>query len=211
MLFDAPEYRFVSRWNVLGTPEEVSAILTDPRELPRWWPAVYLDVEPVATGDGRGVGRKVRLRSRGFLPYTLRWELEVTEANGSRGLAVEADGDLVGSGAWTFEAAGARTLATYDWRVRAEKPLLRVLSPLFRPLLSANHRWAMERGEESLELELARRRASTPLAKSRVPPPPPPASASPILVLGAGAVLGLLGFGLARRRSSRRRRSRVRR
>ena len=50
---------------------------------------------------------------------------------------------------------------TYDWRLRAEKPLLRSLSFLLKPLFEANHRWAMAQGEESLRLELARRRATT--------------------------------------------------
>jgi hypothetical protein len=206
MPFDAPEYRFVSSWSVLGTPEEVSDVLGDPLELARWWPSVYLDVEPISDGDVRGVGRRVRIRSRGFLPYTLDWELRVTESDRPRGFAVEAEGDLAGRGVWSFEPAGVRTLATYDWRVRAEKPLLRVLSPLFRPILSANHRWAMRRGEESLELELARRRAATPLAKSRVPPPPPPAAASPVFLLGAGALLGLTAYALVRGLSTPRRR-----
>jgi Polyketide cyclase / dehydrase and lipid transport len=207
MPFDAPEYRFVSGWSVLGTPEEVADVLSDPLELSRWWPSVYLDVAPIAAGDDRGLGRRVRIRSRGLLPYTLDWELCVIASDGPRGFSIVAAGDLAGRGVWRFEPAGARTLATYDWRVRAEKPLLRVLSPLLRPLLAANHRWAMRRGEESLELELARRRASTPLAKSRVPPPPAPA-ASPALVLGAGAVLGLTGYVLVRRLSNRSRRSR---
>jgi hypothetical protein len=44
----------------------------------------------------------------------------------------------------------------YDWRIRAEKPLLRYLSFLFKPVFSANHRWATARGEESLKAELAR-------------------------------------------------------
>ena len=48
------------------------------------------------------------------------------------------------------------------WRRRADKPLLAALSFLMKPLFAANQRWAMARGEESLKLELARRRARTP-------------------------------------------------
>jgi hypothetical protein len=194
----APEYNFVTRWSVLGTVNEVSDVLSDARELPRWWPAVYLAVEELEPGDERGIGRRVRLHTRGFLPYTLSWELRLVESRRPYGFTSEARGDLSGRGVWTLEAAGARTLVAFDWRVRAEKPLLRLLSPVFRPLLSANHRWAMDRGKESLELELARRRAATPAEKSRIPAPPAPARASPVLVLGAGAVLGLGAFGLVR-------------
>ena len=31
----------------------------------------------------------------------------------------------------------------YDWRIRANKPLLRYLSFIMKPIFSANHHWAM--------------------------------------------------------------------
>ena len=72
-----------------------------------------------------------------------------------------ASGDFDGRGVWTFEQDGAFVDITYDWRLSAEKPLLRNLSFLLKPLFEANHRWAMAQGEESLKLELARRRATS--------------------------------------------------
>lgn len=202
----APEYHFVTRWNVVGTVHEVADVLADAVELPRWWPAVYLSAEQLEAGDERGIGRRIRLRTKGFLPYTLGWELRLVESRHPYGFTSEARGDLVGRGVWTLEPAGARSLVTFDWRVRAEKPLLKLLSPVFRPLLSINHRWAMARGEESLELEVARRRAATPAERSRIPAPPPPVRTTPLLVLGAGAALGLAAFGVVRLLSPRRRR-----
>jgi hypothetical protein len=204
----APEYRFLTRWSVLGTVSEVADVLGDAKELSRWWPAVYLSVQELEAGDERGVGHRVRLRTKGVLPYTLDWELRVSESRYPHGFTVEAEGDLAGRGVWTFDEAGARTLATYEWHVRAEKPLLKLLSPLLRPLFSANHRWAMRRGEESLELELARRRAATPAERSRIPAPPAPAEVSPTLVLGVGAAAGLAAYGLVRLLSGPRRRRR---
>jgi hypothetical protein len=63
---------------------------------------------------------------------------------------------------------------TYDWRIHASKPLLRRLSWLLKPAFSANHHWAMRKGEESLALELRRRRAAgDPSAAASIPPPPP--------------------------------------
>ncbi len=192
---------------MLGTVEEVAAVLTDARELARWWPSVYLDVEELEPGGEDGVGRRVRLHTKGWLPYTLDWEFRVTESRHPYGFSIEAAGDLTGRGVWTFEEAGAWTLVTYDWSVRAEKPLLRLLSPVLRPLLAANHRWAMRMGEESLALELARRRVTTAAERARVPPPPPPVPAGPFLAAGAAAVAGvafLLARGIARRRRCRR-------
>ena len=61
---------------------------------------------------------------------------------------------------------------TYDWKIRADKPLLRYLSFLLKPIFAANHRWAMTKGEKSLKLELACRRSPTPEDATRIPPPP---------------------------------------
>ncbi|WP_354188307.1 hypothetical protein [Arthrobacter sp. UYCu712] len=106
------------------------------------------------------------------MPYTLRWTLTVTEPVTSCGFALTARGDLNGTGRWTFEQDGPETVITYDWRVSAAKPLLRRLGWLLKPAFAANHRWAMARGEESLALELRRRRhAGDPEA---VPLPPAP-------------------------------------
>ena len=90
------------------------------------------------------------------------------------GFALSAAGDLEGTGRWTFVQDGPEVVITYDWRVSASKPLLRRLTWLLRPVFSANHRWAMARGEESLRLELRRRRATTDAQRAAVPPPPGP-------------------------------------
>ncbi len=193
----SPEYRFRTQWRVLGTAREVADVLADARELPRWWPSVYLRVEELEPGGEDGVGRRARMHTKGWLPYTLDWELAVVESRHPHGFTIEAEGDLAGRGVWTLEEVGAFTLVTYDWRVRAKKPLLRLLSPIARPLFEANHRWAMRQGERSLELELARRRAATPGDRALIPPPPP-ASSSPLLLVGGGVALGLAAYGLGR-------------
>jgi hypothetical protein len=75
---------------------------------------------------------------------------------------------------WTFDQKGEIVDARYDWRIRADKPLLRYGTFVFRPIFGANHRWAMARGEESLNLELQRRRAKTDAELQAIPAPPPP-------------------------------------
>lgn len=165
-----PEYAFLTRWRVHATADEVFDVLADPLALPRWWPAVYLDVKelkPAAQPDG--VGRVIGLYTKGWLPYTLRWNFTVTESKRPAGFKLVAHGDFEGTGVWTIHQEGELTEAVYDWRISAEKPLLRYGSFLFRPIFSANHRWAMGRGEESLELELRRRRG-----EAGVPDPPAP-------------------------------------
>ena len=114
------------------------------------------------------------LYTKGWLPYTLRWTLRVTEPLTDVGWALDATGDLTGTGRWTFRPDGPEVVVTYDWRVQASKPLLRRLSWLLRPLFAANHRWAMARGQEGLQLELRHRRQTTEEARRSIPPPQPP-------------------------------------
>jgi hypothetical protein len=168
------DYEFVTVWRVPGTIAEVRAVLSDGRTLPRWWPSVYLEVVPRKEGADDGVGSVTDLHTTGWLPYTLRWTLTITEPFTDRGFALAAVGDLNGEGRWTFEQDGPEVVITYDWRVSAGKPLLRRLSWLLRPAFAANHRWAMARGEESLKLELRRQRATTAAQRARVPDPPGP-------------------------------------
>ena len=184
------QYQFLSRWRVEGTCGEVADVLGDPLALARWWPSVYLRVEELRPPDARGLGRRVRLHTKGWLPYTLRWEFEVVESRYPHGLALVAAGDFDGRGVWTFEPDGPFVNVTYDWRLRAEKPLLRTLSFLLKPLFEANHRWAMAQGEESLKLELARRRATSDAALARVPPPAGPVTYAGVALIAGAALVG---------------------
>ncbi len=208
-LTGSSSYHFVSHWRVVGTVQEVASILENPRELPRWWPSVYLKVEELSPGDERGVGRVVQVLTKGWLPYTLSWQFRVTESHHPFGFTLEAAGDFVGRGVWTFEQEGAWVNVTYDWEIEVTKNLLQVLSPILRPAFAANHRWAMRRGEESLEIELARRRAGTAAERASLPAAPPPTTTSPVplLVVGFALLAGTLGifrmFARARRRRRR--------
>jgi hypothetical protein len=169
----AAEYAFLTNWRVRGTAQEVSDVIGDALSLPRWWPSVYIEVKELAPGDpATGVGRTIELFTKGWLPYTLRWRFTVTESDPPRGFKLVAEGDLVGTGVWTFKEDGDYVDVVYDWRIAATKPLLRIGTPVFRPIFGANHRWAMARGEESLELELRRRRARTQAERDAVPSPP---------------------------------------
>jgi hypothetical protein len=206
------DYHFSTRWLVPGTPREVSDVLSNATDLPRWWPSVYLEAEELSKGGTGGVGRSVRLRTRGWLPYTLDWNLTVTDSRDPLGFTFDAEGDFEGRGEWTFEPAGAWVEVCFDWRIEARKPLIRVLAPLFRPALEANHRWAMRRGEESLRLELERRRAGSEWERERIDAPPGPAERSGWILLGIGAAtLALVAAagGAGRRRRRRRGLSRL--
>ena len=200
------QYEFVSHWRVDGTCGEVADILADPLAFVRWWPSVYLDVVEMRPPDAHGLGRRVRFHTKGWLPYTILWESEIVESRYPHGFTIVASGGFDGRGVWTFEQDGRAVDVTYDWRLRAEKPLLRNLSFLLKPLFEANHRWAMAQGETSLKLELARRRAVSGPEKAAIPPPPGPVTYAGVM-LAAAAGAALVGVGYLTYRTFRRRRT----
>lgn len=194
------DYHFVTHWRMQGTPDEVIAVLADARDLPRWWPSVYLDVREIAPGDERGIGKVVELLTKGWLPYTIRWRFRVEESDPPRRIAITASGDLEGRGVWTLAPDGDQTDVTYDWRIRGDKPLFRYGSFILKPLFAANHRWAMTRGAESMAIEL-RRRATSVAESAALPVPPGPNAAASVAFGALGIVsVGLLLLGARRRR-----------
>ncbi len=190
------DYHFVTHWRVESTVDEVSQILGDSLALVRWWPSVYLDVRVVEPGEENGLGRVVSLYTKGWLPYTLRWDFRVSEVR-EDGFTLVAWGDFDGRGIWTFEQNGTWVNITYDWKIKAEKPLLRYFSFIMKPLFSANHRWAMAKGEESLKLELARRHVDSMDELIAIPKAPGPTFSAPAsLLLGAAFVFAIGGISL---------------
>ncbi len=166
----ANDYHFITVWRLQSSLVEINQVLGDGPGLARWWPSVYLDVKEVEPGDPSGLGKVISLYTKGWLPYTLRWQFRVTELHYPHGFTITAWGDFEGRGIWTFEPEGGEAdpvkegwvRITYDWKIAAEKPLLKNFSFIMKPIFSANHHWAMARGEESLALELARRHAKSP-------------------------------------------------
>lgn len=151
------DYHFITEWRVQSPLEDVFDTLSDATDLVRWWPSVYLKVDELEAGDEHGVGKVVQLHTKGWLPYTLKWSFRVTEVEYLKGFSLEAWGDFNGRGIWTFEQDGEWVNITYDWRIKADKPILRYLSFMLKPFFSANHHWAMNQGYDSLKRELARR------------------------------------------------------
>ncbi len=153
-------YRFIERWTIRDfSPEEVYAVISDARLLPEWWRGVYLAVEPF---DGEWapprVGGRVRAVARGFLPYRLHFVLESTVLQPGSVVEVRIQGDLDGTWRAVLSTDGGGTRVDIEEQVIAEKPLLRALSPLLKPLFAWNHYWTTPRGEAGLRAHLAKHR-----------------------------------------------------
>jgi uncharacterized protein YndB with AHSA1/START domain len=149
-------YRFVDEWDVAAPPEAVFEAIADARSYPRWWRPVYLDVE--ADGPAK-LGAEARQHFKGRLPYHLRTRSVIVEIDSPRRVVADVDGDLRGRGAWTLTPTRQGTRVRFDWQVHANRRLLRLLTPVLRPIFRWNHNWAIGRAMQGLE-PYARRTAS---------------------------------------------------
>ena len=159
-------YHFITNWKVKAQKSEIAAIMNEPLTLPLWWPAVYLEIETEETGDETFY----HLHTKGWLPYTIRWSFQRTVDQLPDYLELKAIGDLEGYGKWTFTQEGEFVNIHYDWEVVGNKPIFKYLAFILRPLFGFNHRWAMDRGLESLKLELERRRKGLNFGEGKRPP-----------------------------------------
>lgn len=155
------EYRFVDEWEVGAPREAVFDALADARTYPEWWRPVYEEVE--AEGEP-AVGQVSRQHFKGRLPYHLNTTSRITELERPERIVGDVEGDLRGRGIWTLtELARERTHVRFDWRVYADRRLLRTLTPVLRPLFRWNHNWAIGRAIEGLEPYARRsRRGASP-------------------------------------------------
>ena len=191
------EYHFVNRWRLRATIDEVAELIQHPEEFRNWWPSAWLDYELLSDPDDPGafaegsdpaaccsVGRTFRYRVKGWLPYSLNLTFRVVERRPPHSFVVASTGDLVGEGRWTLEQQGPKVQVTYEWRVYAERPLLRRLSSVLKPVFRSNHFWVMRQGAHSMMLELLRRRARTAEERALVPAPPGPIPPTRLPFLG---------------------------
>ena len=150
-------YLFVDEWDVAAPPEPVFAALADGRSYPHWWRPVYVDVQ----SDGpAALGSVSRQHFKGRLPYHLHTRSVVAELDPPHRITADVDGDLRGRGTWTLTPIAGGTHVRFDWQVHADRKLLRVLTPVLRPLFRWNHNWAIARAKEGLE-PYAQRNAAT--------------------------------------------------
>jgi hypothetical protein len=144
----AAEYVFVDEWDVDAPAEAIFDAIADARTYPEWWKPVYISVE--ADGPPE-VGRESRQHFKGRLPYTLQTRSTITRLERPRMVEADVVGDLRGKGLWTLTPGEAGTHVRFDWRVFADRSLLRLLTPVLRPAFRWNHNWAIKRAMEGLE------------------------------------------------------------
>jgi uncharacterized protein YndB with AHSA1/START domain len=144
----AAEYVFIDEWDVDAPIDAVFNALADTRTYPRWWKPVYLQVDAECPPV---VGCVSKQLFKGRLPYHLRTTSEIVRMEAPTELEIKVEGDLSGRGIWTLTPSSGRVHVRFDWRVNADRALLRVLTPVLRPVFRWNHNWAIQRAMEGLE------------------------------------------------------------
>ena len=153
----AKEYVFIDEWDVDAPQEAVFDALADGSTYPEWWKPVYISVESEGPVEPGQVSRQ---EFKGRLPYHLRTSSELKRMDRPNEFEVDVVGDLTGRGVWTLTPRDGKVHVRFDWRVIADRPLLRVLTPVVRPAFRWNHNWAIKRAQEGLE-PYARARGAT--------------------------------------------------
>jgi uncharacterized protein YndB with AHSA1/START domain len=157
-------YVFVDEWDVAAPPEAVFDAIADARSYPEWWSPVYIEVESDGPPE---VGKESRQHFKGRLPYHVRTRSVIAELDPPHVIAADVDGDLRGRGTWTLTPTERGTHVRFDWQVHADRRLLKLLTPLLRPLLRWNHNWAIARAIEGLEPYARGTAAAAPVASAR--------------------------------------------
>jgi hypothetical protein len=145
------EYYFLDRWFIPHPVEAIWPYIVDMPAYPTWWGMVYDQAQPINDLPPDQVGARVNIQAHGRLPYKTRFISEVTHVEPPHKLGLNADGDLTGRGLWTLKEAGGGTDISFEWVVRADKPILRLFSPIFKPIFAWNHGWTMQQGEAALK------------------------------------------------------------
>ena len=142
----ASAYHFEDHWKIPHPIDHVWEVLATPVKFPEWWQGVYLKataLDPAA--------RQIAVLTKGWLPYKLRWTIETIRTEKPNLIEFKASGDFAtDSSKWILRPEGKGTLVTLDWNPKVEKPIVKFLSPVLKPVFEWNHHWAMNRGEKQL-------------------------------------------------------------
>lgn len=150
-------YSFVTHWRAEAPIDAAFVAIADVEAWPEWWRGVRFATMIQRTDDAagtNGVGTRYRFAFRSRLPYSLVFELVVTEVERPTLLVGRASGELEGTGRWTFAPDGDATTITYEWNVRTTRWWMNLLGPVARPAFAWNHDVIMDWGRIGLARRL---------------------------------------------------------
>ncbi len=150
-------YEFLDRFEAPCDLETAWEYISKPENYPAWWGKIYKEASKTMNADGT---ETMKVVVAGFLPYTLTIYNKTTLLKKPFVLHFDAWGDLQGKGVWKLEALeNGNTFVTFDWRVAADKAVIRWFSFLLKPLFRANHHFCIVEAEKGLRADLQRMKA----------------------------------------------------
>lgn len=152
----ANQYYFLDKWFIPHPIEQVWPHIVHAEHYPVWWGEVYDQITPRNNLAPDQIGACADVWAHGRLPYRIHFVSEITYVEAPYKLGLKAAGDLTGTGLWTLQPTAGGTAVAFEWIVSADKPILRLFSPILKPLFAWNHRWTMQKGEAALQRLMAK-------------------------------------------------------
>lgn len=155
-------YHLVTKWYFMAPVESVWEELADAKSWPGWWPS-WRKVRFHGSESKMQLGTIAYNEVKGQLPYSLRFNNEVTLVQEPYLMENKSSGDLVGKGKTVLEQQDDGTVVTIYWDVATSNPVFNFLGrlPFVRAMIEKNHDYVMDDGFRGLKQRLEQRQFSS--------------------------------------------------
>ena len=155
-------YHLVTKWYFMAPVESVWEELADAKSWPGWWPS-WRKVRFHGSESKMQLGTIAYNEVKGQLPYSLRFNNEVTLVQEPYLMENKSSGDLVGKGKTVLEQQDDGTAVTIYWDVATSNPVFNLLGklPFVKAMIEKNHDYVMDDGFRGLKQRLEQRQFSS--------------------------------------------------
>lgn len=163
-LSESVDFDMTTEWKFRVEPEELTEIVLDPERLDQWCSNVFLKGDVIERGRPDGLGMKMHLHAKGWLPFSFDFFAEITELVRHKSMIITLTGDFEGVGESSTEPIGDGFCnSEMRWKVDVNQPHIKPLIKFLKPIGRLNHDWAVRRVCMQLQKEIDRRRDGSKL------------------------------------------------
>ena len=135
------EIRSDRRYQLDATPEELWPVLSRVEDYRQWWPWLRLcDAKAFETGA------RWRCVVQPPLPYTIVFDLTLTEVEPYRWTTASIDGDIKGTASIDLLPTDAGTEVRLVSHLAPANPFLKAIGRVARPVVQLGHDWVLDTG-----------------------------------------------------------------
>lgn len=138
--------------------------LTNAATYTQWWGSVIRKSSRIGDVKTSVPGSRCKMEVRGLLPILLHLEHSIVSIDPGREVVFDTTGDLRGTGKWQVEQVDNSCRIVFEWSIRPERKLIKLFSPVFRPLFRMHHKYCMRKAQEGLRREIVRKLNRLPLS-----------------------------------------------